>query len=358
MRFGFFSNGQRIYNVEGSFDEDLRELIVAEEIGLDEAWISEHSAHNWLPMGLPAPELLITKAAALTERIRFGTAVKRIALYPPQMVAIEAAVTDHLTHGRYNFGFGVGPPITKYEQWGIDIADAEARTLESFDLLMKCWHEPEPFDYQGQFFGGQNIDIYPKLRQKRLPIAVASGRESVLELAARYDGQVLAAWSFSVELTRKIAATFDQVCAAYGGPRRDNLTLARCIFVADTDEKAHEQIEPYFKQILMDNAQHMKRANASVAPTLSQVDPNKSFAGMLESGAIIAGSPATVIEGVRKLHREVGGFGRLLLVGGRDFATADQRDDSLRFFAEAVAPNLARLSHEVSRPEVKEAVPA
>ena len=343
MRFGLFSNGQRLTNVVNSFDDDLHEIVVAEEVGFEEVWMSEHTGHHWLPQALSAPELLMAKASALTERIRFGAAVKRIALYPPQMTAIEGAVTDHLTHGRYNFGFGVGPPITNYAHWGIDLADAEARTLEAFDLVMKCWYEPEPFDFQGRFFSGRDIAIYPKIRQKKVPIAVASGRPAFLDIAARHDGRVLTAWSFGKELVQKIAGTFDEVCEAYGGPRRHDFVVSRVIHVADTDEKAAREIERDFDAVCAHSASHTEPASAGIAKTVAQGKPVPTFRSMSESGQIIAGSPATVLDGIRRFYDEIGGFGTMLIVAGRDLGTVEQRDNSYRLFAEAVAPKLAEL---------------
>ena len=93
INFGLFSNGLRLDGVDQSFDLDLREVVTADRAGFHEAWFSEHTGVSGSMDGshsvaLPAVELLICKAAALTERIRMGPAVRRIALYPPQLVAI------------------------------------------------------------------------------------------------------------------------------------------------------------------------------------------------------------------------------------------------------------------------------
>jgi hypothetical protein len=43
MQFGLFSNGERQNQVAKiTYDEDLAEVILADELGLQEAWISEH----------------------------------------------------------------------------------------------------------------------------------------------------------------------------------------------------------------------------------------------------------------------------------------------------------------------------
>src|SRR4051812_38001941 len=108
MEFGLFSNGHRRSRVAAqTYDEDLFEVVTADRCDFHEAWISEHIGLN-RPDTLPAPELFICKAAALTKRIHLGPAVRLLPLYHPIDVATTAAVCDHLTDGRYMFGFGGG----------------------------------------------------------------------------------------------------------------------------------------------------------------------------------------------------------------------------------------------------------
>ena len=67
MQIGIFSNGNRNNKVAKlSYDEDLKEIIVADRLGMTEAWISEHGTFlAWqAPDQLPCADLLICKAAA------------------------------------------------------------------------------------------------------------------------------------------------------------------------------------------------------------------------------------------------------------------------------------------------------
>lgn len=342
MEFGVFSNGQRLHEPERSYELDLDELVTADALGFEEAWISEHTGHHWLPFAVPAPELLICKAAALTRRIRMGAAVRRIALYPPQMMAIEAALTDHLTGGRYNFGFGIGPPVTNYSHWGIDIAHAGAMTAEAIDLIERCWRGREPFDFRGEFFSGSGIDIYPRPLQRRIPVAVASGNEQMLALAADRDWRVLTTWSHRADAVRRIGEAFDAACRArHGATRRRALTACRAVYVAPTDRQAHDDVAANFAELIEFNRKHLEPGAAQYAT--GPKPPPMTFESMLASGNVIVGSPGTVVDAVRALYREVGGFGTFLLVAGRDFATPPQVEAMLRLFAREVRPALEQL---------------
>ena len=100
MEFGLFSNSRRPTKTQAeTWDEDIFEIATADQLGYDQAWISEHES--------PA-ELIICKAAAVTQRIKLGSAVRPLAYHHPLQVAIEANACDHLTHGRYQLGIGFG----------------------------------------------------------------------------------------------------------------------------------------------------------------------------------------------------------------------------------------------------------
>src|SRR4051812_13235594 len=87
MEFGVFSNGFRPHTTAAkTYDEDLYELVLADQLGFRDAWISEHHGE---PVYIdkvdtcPIPEMLMCKAAALTKRLRMGAAINVIHLAHP-----------------------------------------------------------------------------------------------------------------------------------------------------------------------------------------------------------------------------------------------------------------------------------
>src|SRR3977135_4544688 len=113
MEFGIFSNGFRPHtSASRTYEEDLGEIVLADQLGFRDAYISEHHGEpvyiNKVDT-LPVPELLMCKVAGLTKQIRMGAAVKLIHLAHPVDTAIQAEVTDHVVgRGRCIFGFGSG----------------------------------------------------------------------------------------------------------------------------------------------------------------------------------------------------------------------------------------------------------
>ena len=157
MHIGLFSNGERRNQVARiSYDEDLHEVIVADELGIQEAWISEHGTFIGYqsPDQLPCADPFICKAAALTKQIRMGPGIRPLPYFHPLQVATDAAVCDHLTNGRYMAGFGVGLG-SKTPQRGPLPGDQRAMVREAIDLILTAWTATEPFDWHGEFWQGE-----------------------------------------------------------------------------------------------------------------------------------------------------------------------------------------------------------
>ena len=179
MNFGIWSNGWRPHtSPQLAYEEDLKEIILADELGMRDAWISEHHAEA-VYVGrvdvLPAPDLLMCKAAGLTKRIRFGAAVKVIHLMHPVDSALQAATAAHVVgDGRYIFGFGSGFPNPMFSQErGMSDDLRKERTAEALELILKCWAREEPFDWNGRFWSGRDITVLPK-PPVGMPIATAT----------------------------------------------------------------------------------------------------------------------------------------------------------------------------------------
>ncbi|MEK7837318.1 MAG: LLM class flavin-dependent oxidoreductase, partial [candidate division NC10 bacterium] len=80
-------------------------LARAEALGFHSAWVVEQVLGS-----IPSlePVELLTYAAAVTERLRLGTAVLLTALRSPVHLAKSLATLDHLSGGRLDVGVGLG----------------------------------------------------------------------------------------------------------------------------------------------------------------------------------------------------------------------------------------------------------
>src|SRR3954467_1310647 len=128
MRFGLDVAQQRL-----PWDEVVRRVQLAEELGFDGAWGFDH----FKPMYGEGPgetfEGMTTLAAlaGVTARIRLGLLVTGVTYRHPSVLAAEAATIDHASHGRLALSPGAAWFDKEHHELGIPFPS----TGQRFDLL-------------------------------------------------------------------------------------------------------------------------------------------------------------------------------------------------------------------------------
>src|SRR5262249_58348951 len=112
-----------------------REILRADELGYDYAWVAEHHFSNEYGI-MPDVFVYASYLAALTKRIKIGTAVVTLPLANPLRVAENAAFVDILSGGRFALGLGSG--YRQYELDGVGIGFEARRGIpgEAMPLLI------------------------------------------------------------------------------------------------------------------------------------------------------------------------------------------------------------------------------
>ena len=344
MKFGLFSNGNRNNKVAKlTYDEDLQEIIVADRLGIEECWISEHGTFLAFqsPDQLPSADLFICKAAALTKQIRMGPGIRPLPFFHPLQVATEAAVCDHLTGGRYMAGFGVGINVAKNTQRGPMRADPRVMFREAVDLILKAWTAPAPFDWNGEVWQGKDWHIIPQ-PMTELEVGIACSRsDSTVEFTAEKGFLPLMSWTPTIQQMRGMIDTYLQAPHARGpAPARSRVRVGRVVYVADSVAQAKREVGN------ADLAHAHGRMQHLVPPGGSNAD--LTFEKLIDNGFFICGDPDAVYDGIKNVYDELGGFGMLLLITGKDWGTLEQRIRSMERFMAEVAPRLARLVPDAS----------
>jgi alkanesulfonate monooxygenase SsuD/methylene tetrahydromethanopterin reductase-like flavin-dependent oxidoreductase (luciferase family) len=335
------------------WDDDVALLVHAERCGYSEAWVGEHYCIRW--ENQPAPELLIAKALALTNRIRLGTGVQVIGYHHPAILAHKVAALDHLSRGRLMLGIGPGGTPSDFEMMGIDIKGDEARRrmVESIDMMSSLWTSEGRSVREGEFwnlkvpFGnrktGWEYHIRP-YQHPHPPIAIA-GTSAYSRSLAWGSSRGYIPMSFFDLNPAIIRSHWEAICegAAKGGhvARRADWRVARIVYVAESDDAARAHVREssmprvfleYFRRVtaLFGGLGAMKH-NVSVA------DEEVDVEYMLEHVWMV-GSPRTVAEKLYQFHAEVGGFGTLLVVHFDTFPHPQRFHKSLVLLREEVLP--------------------
>jgi alkanesulfonate monooxygenase SsuD/methylene tetrahydromethanopterin reductase-like flavin-dependent oxidoreductase (luciferase family) len=284
-----------------------RQILHADELGYDYAWVAEHHFSN--EYGI-MPDVFVYAAylAALTKRIKIGTAVVTLPLANPLRVAENTAFVDILSNGRFALGLGSGYRKYEFDGFGIDFDARRDIQEEALPLLMDLFHSKRA-DHQGKYFDvnvSGPYELFPHAVQTpHPPIFLAGATDRSIGVAARMGfGLFLSSWTPFAELARQSAAYRallpETPQRLRSNPARGHVDVARWVYVADTDAKAKHESEPG----IMRNLAHFGSGHTSgYLGTVSQdVGATPRDYDGLARDIILHGSPATVVAKIQELH--------------------------------------------------------
>ena len=176
-----------------TFTQEYREIVdlarLAETLGFDSAWVSEHhgSGDGYMPSLLPT----LSAFAAATERINLGTGVILAPFHHPLRLAEDAATVDLISGGRLILGLGLGWREEEFRMFGVPMDQRVRRTVETIEILRRAW-SGERFSYQGRVFSLDQIKVTPAPeRDGGPPIYLGGSVEAAIRRAGRIaDGYV------------------------------------------------------------------------------------------------------------------------------------------------------------------------
>ena len=110
---------------------------------------NEHHASYWCMK--PAVNLDAAVISKITKNTKIAILGNVIAVNDPIRMAEEIAMLDCFSNGRIISGFVRGTAVESLTG-GIIPAENRARFEEAHDLIIKCWTQPGPFRYEGNFY--------------------------------------------------------------------------------------------------------------------------------------------------------------------------------------------------------------
>src|SRR5215468_3286725 len=159
------------------YREHLEEAVLAEELGFDNVWASEHhfSEDAWNP----SPVTFLAAVAGRTERVRIGTYVLLLPLHNPVRIAEDIAVLDNISGGRVDLGVGVGSSPEEFRTFGIPIENRLGRTFEALRIIERCF-SVEEFSHAGKYYKFPDIHLTTRPVQRPGPpiLVAAMGEQS------------------------------------------------------------------------------------------------------------------------------------------------------------------------------------
>jgi probable F420-dependent oxidoreductase len=184
-----------------------------EQLGFDSIWSGDHIImHN------PIMDVMTVLAtyAAITERLRIGTAVYLVPLRHPVAIAKQVASLDLLSGGRFIFGVGVGGEITReFDAVGVPVQERGRRTDEGLEILTRVLSQ-ENVTFAGKHYQIRDVTLAPRpLQQPYPPIWVGGRSEAALRRTARY-GSCWLGYLVSSSRLRQAMQQLQDMAPAYG----------------------------------------------------------------------------------------------------------------------------------------------
>jgi alkanesulfonate monooxygenase SsuD/methylene tetrahydromethanopterin reductase-like flavin-dependent oxidoreductase (luciferase family) len=318
-----------------------REILRADALGYDCAWLAEHHFSNEYGI-MPDVFVYAGYLAALTKSIRIGTAVVTLPLANPLRVAENAAFVDILSEGRFVLGLGSGYRKYEFDGFGVDFENRRDIQEEALPLLMELLQRKRTA-HRGAHFSFKvdgAYELYPHaLQEPHPPVYLAGATERSIAVAGRMGlGLMLSSWTPFAELARqteKYRAHLEETPVALRqNPARGRIDIARLVYVAETDAIARRDSEGG----ILRHLEHF--ASGQTSGYLGTVQ-EKTIGGRtgydaLTRDIILHGSPATVADKIAHLRERAGATS--IMLHYPPWYGAEKALASLELFATEVAP--------------------
>jgi alkanesulfonate monooxygenase SsuD/methylene tetrahydromethanopterin reductase-like flavin-dependent oxidoreductase (luciferase family) len=329
------------------WDEEIRLARLADELGFDVLWSVEHHFYDY--SFCPDNLQLMSYLAGVTSHADLGTAAVILPWHDPLRVAEQVAILDHVSNGRFRFGFGRGLSRREFGHFRGPISMDESR--ERFDeaapmildALRTGWMEGD-----GKFYKQPRTPIRPKPERsfEGRTYAVASSEDSV-EAAARLKARMVMfadrPWPMRLPQIERHKSLFRQFHGAEAPP----FLIADFCICAPTSDGLDDLARRHMASFVDSNLEHYEILSGH----FSRIKGYDAYAkkaelakeagrdGIVEAflKAAVYGTPDKILRTLEERRAAVGEFELCtsFRFGGTPYPLAEQ---SLRLYAKEVLP--------------------
>ncbi len=351
MKFGVFILGEKPPMLSGDevYRRNLDQCRAADDMGYDTIWLGEH---HFSPYGTIADPFVFGAAvAAVTKRARIGTAVVIPAFMNPIRMAERVAMVDAISGGRFDLGLGRGYQQKEFKKFGIPMEESTERFIEAVDVIENLLTH-ESYSWEGKFSRGEDINIFPRPTQAKVPFYIA-----VLRTASTIDWGVSKGYGMMVgnpyipdpELSKSLELLY-QAHDKYDIDRDVSDTWAlTTAFTSQNEQFALDYPRDSVRlnmQFLQQYAAPFERgeevpqdykAYSNWYDTIASrdIDP---YDKILEMPTAFIGSPDSIIEKIRAMNNEHGWENFILTLNKGGAMEQEHVLEAMKIFAEEIIP--------------------
>jgi alkanesulfonate monooxygenase SsuD/methylene tetrahydromethanopterin reductase-like flavin-dependent oxidoreductase (luciferase family) len=359
MRLGYFT--MPVHPIGRDWSQTLREdreaIILADKLGFHDAFVGEHLTD--VCENITNSLLFHATLIHDTKTIKLATGTTNLSQQHPVLVAVNSAMFDHLSQGRFILGVSAGALRSDAEAIGLLDEDRNKIFAEAIDVILAIWEREPPYD----------ID-FPDNRFKVAINRAAAHHLGVGIMAKPFQkprpeivGTVVAPFSPGVVLMGKRG--FHPLSANFLLPKHlkshwtnyakgkaeagqkagiKDWRVARTIFVADDDkvaarygrEDANSPYRFYFSQMRA----KMKRGNRLYVFKSHKEQPDEEISeDFVMDNCVFHGSVNKIVDLILAMREQTGDFGELVYAG-MDWVDPQLAKRSMQLMAEEVMPRV------------------
>jgi len=321
MEFGIFLNGYlpgpAAHDTASEHEMLMREVeytVAADRFNWKYAWFGEHHALTEYSH-MSAPEVVMGYAAAKTERIHMASGINSLSPRKehPVRYAERAAMLDHITGQRYEWGTGRG--AGSHEVAAFNILDKNSTKPEWEEVVReipRMW-EQEDYEFQGEFFTvPYPHNILPKPYGKgHPPIWVACGNPGTYARAGELG---IGAIAFNFEPVYALKGRIDAYKGAIvdctdpiGQFKNDNVMMTNGVVCMADRKHARDIVKRagrgyLYSMVCLYHDTMPKPEYAPVWPTPPFPPPStdEEIDQLIKDGWLLCGTPDEVCEQVER----------------------------------------------------------
>jgi alkanesulfonate monooxygenase SsuD/methylene tetrahydromethanopterin reductase-like flavin-dependent oxidoreductase (luciferase family) len=359
MRLGYFT--MPVHPMHRSWAETLKEdreaIILADKLGFHDAFMGEHLTDAC--ENITNSMMFHASLIHATEQIKLATGTSNLSHMHPVLIAVQAAMFDHLAEGRFILGVSPGALTTDAEALGILEQDRNKMFADAIDVILAIWERDPPYDID---FPDNRYKV-STARTMTLDLGVGIMGKPYQQPRPEIVGTVVAPFSPGVVLMGKrdfhpLSANFllakhlkshwenYRKGRAEAGAEADvaDWRVARAVFVADDDKVAArygrtDDKSPYrfyYEQM----RRKMIRGKRLYVFKARKDQPDEEIThDWVMDHCVIHGSVSKVVDQILALREEIGDFGELVY-GGMDWVDPALAKRSMQLLAEEVMPRV------------------
>ena len=344
------------------YDRHIGLARLAEEVGYHSYFVIEHQNRELIS----SPSVYLSAVAQQTNTLRIGAMIWQLPFHHPLRLAEEVGMLDQLSHGRVEFGTGIGIHEHEFIRWGLDFYARGEMSSEALEIIKMAWSQNE-VTYDGKYWQFNEALPAPKpFQQPTPPIWVGAHSKAALDFAAKGNYHV----SQNIDIDDVVAEKFNYYRKVWHeckhpGPM-PSIFLQRIVHVAETDEQAREEAESQlvgratipaagamssggsFGRSRISDSKIGWGSSPRAMGTESELPDNvergrvfkmmgQSYDFSIENGVAIIGSPETVIRKIQEQKKYIG-YDLLATTHGFGDMPPVLVEKSIRLFGEEVIP--------------------